>query len=52
MALDSEVEWFETILEAWLDKFAQIIQVSTYFKKWLNDEVAQAKKTRARDKKD
>ena len=49
--LDSEVKWFETALGIWLDKFAKITKVTSYSKKWWNDEVAQAKKTWAREKR-
>ena len=49
--LDFEVKWFETALEVWLDKFAKITKVTSYSKRWWNDEVAQARKTWAREKK-
>ena len=49
--LDSEVEWFEAALGGWLDKHAKITRVTSFSKRWWNDEVAQERKTWAREKK-
>lgn len=34
MELDSEVEWFDATLGAWLDKFAKVTRVTSYSKRW------------------
>lgn len=51
MELDSEVEWFEVTLGIWLDKFAKVTRLTSYSKKWWNDEVVQARKTWAKEKR-
>ena len=49
--LDEEVEWFESSLSLLLDKYAKILYISPFLKRWWNDEVAEARKTWARAKK-
>lgn len=49
--LDSEVLWFETALGTWLDRHAKITRVTSFSKRWWNDEVAQAMKPWAREKR-
>ena len=49
--LDFKVLWFETTLGMWLDRHAKVPRVTFFSKKCWNDEVAQARKTWAREKK-
>ncbi len=49
--LDLEVLWFETMLSIWFDKHAKITKVSSFSKRWWNDEVVEARKTWAREKR-
>ena len=49
--LDEEVKWFESRLSLLLDKYAKILYVSPFSKRWWNDEVAEARKTWARAKR-
>ena len=49
--LDSQVLWFETRLSSWLDKYAKITRITSFSKRWWNDEVAEARKTWAREKR-
>lgn len=39
-----EVEWSELSLLLLLDKYAKILHVSPFSKRWRNDEVAEAEK--------
>ncbi len=49
--MDSEVLWSEATLSRWLDKHAKIARVTFFSKRWWNNEVVQAKKTWAKEKK-
>ena len=49
--LDQEVEWFERKLTEFLNNYAKITQITFYFKRWWNKEVAEAQLTWAKDKK-
>ena len=49
--LDREVEWFESRLTELLNSHAKITQITAHSKRWWNEEVAEARKTWAKDKK-
>ena len=49
--LDSEVERFEAVLGGWMDKHAKVTRVTSFSKRWWNDEVAQERKTWAKEKR-
>ena len=49
--LDKEVEWFERKLTEFLNNHVKITQITAYSKRWWNHDVAEARKTWARDKK-
>ena len=41
--LDQEVEWFDKKLVKLLNNHAKITQITCYFKRWWNKEVAEAR---------
>ena len=49
--LDKEVEWFERKLTKLLNNHAKITQITSYSKRWWNKEVAEARSTWAKDKR-
>ena len=49
--LDKEVEWFESKLVKLLNNHAKITRITAYSKRWWNEEVAEARKIWAKDKK-
>ena len=51
LALDQEVEWIENTLTDILNTYSKIMRVTSYSKRWWNEEVAQARKTWAKEKK-
>ena len=50
--LDKEVEWFGGKIITLLDNHAKITKVCAYSKRWWNEEVAEARKRWARDKRE
>ena len=48
---DKEVEWFENKIAEFLNNRAKITRVCAYFKRWWNEEVAEARRRWARDKR-
>ena len=49
--LDKEVEWFESKLVKLLNNHAKITRITAYSKRWRNEEVAEARKIWAKNKK-
>ena len=49
--LDREVEWFESKLVQHLNNHAKITRITSYSKRWWNEEVAEARKTWAKNKR-
>ena len=49
--LDEEVEWFESELVKLLNNHAKLTRVTAYSKRWWNEEVAEARKVWAKNKK-
>ena len=49
--LDKEVEGFESRLAQLLNAHAKVLRITAYSKRWWNDEVTQARKIWAQDKK-
>ncbi len=49
--LDKEVEWFESRLIGLLDNHAKITRGCAYFKRWWNEDVAEARKSWAKSKR-
>ena len=45
------MKWFEAEISSFLDKHTKITRVTSYSKRWWNDEVAQARKAWAKEKK-
>lgn len=50
--LDKEVEWFGSKIVELLNNHAKITRVSAYSKRWWNEEVAEARKRWAKDKRE
>lgn len=49
--LDEEVDWIEKNLAEVLDTYAKILKVASFSKRWCNKEVAEARRTWAREKR-
>ena len=49
--LNREVEWFESKLVRLLNNHAKIMRIISYSKRWWNEEVAEARKMWAKNKK-
>ncbi len=49
--LDKEVEWFESRLTELLNSYIKITRITAHSKRWWNEEVAEARKTWAKNKK-
>ncbi len=49
--LDLEIEWIEDTLTDLLKKYSKVMRVTFYSKRWWNEEVAQACKLWAKEKK-
>ena len=50
--LDTEVEWFEKSVTELLNNHAKVTRVSAYSKRWWNEEIAEARFSWAKAKKD